>query len=186
MIKNTRNCYGWLAIGLHWLSAVIIIGLFSLGLWMVELDYYSEWYTTAPFYHKSIGVLLFVLTLFRLGWRVSQVSPQPIGRYWENIAAQLTHFGFYLIILGLFFSGYLISTADDRGIEIFNWFTLPSAGKLFNQQEDLAGQYHEWLAYSIIGLASIHTLAALKHHFIDKDQTFSRMLTPKKPHKENK
>lgn len=185
MIENSQNSYGWFSIGLHWLSAVIVIGMFALGLWMVELEYYSQWYKSAPFYHKSIGVLLVILTLLRLGWRFSQVSPQKIVKGWENIAAQFTHIVLYILIFGMFFSGYLISTADDREIAVFNWFTLPSSGKLFAQQEDLAGQFHEWIAYSLIGLASVHALGALKHHFIDNNQILSRMLNPKTPDKEN-
>lgn len=73
-------------------------------------------------------------------------------------------------------SGYLISTADERPIEVFGWFSVPSFGSFIDNQEDIAGTIHEWLAYVLIALASVHALAALKHHFIDKDNTLKRML----------
>ena len=184
MIKNSRASYGWLTIAIHWFSALVVIAMFAAGWWMVELDYYSTWYKTAPFYHKSVGIILVILTLFRLAWRFSQISPRKLGRTWEQLAAKATHIALYMLIFALFVSGYLISTADERGIEVFNWFTLPSAGKLFDGQADLAGTVHEWLAYTLIGLAILHALAALKHHFVDKDQTLSRMLRPITKYKE--
>lgn len=178
MIKNSRTSYGWPTIAIHWLSALVVVAMFAAGWWMVELDYYSTWYKTAPFYHKSVGILLVMVTLFRLAWRLSQFSPHKLGLKWEQQAAKITHIVLYLLIFALFCSGYLISTADERGIDVFNWFTLPSFGELFNAQADLAGIVHQWLAYTLIGLASLHALAALKHHFVDKDQTLSRMLSP--------
>ena len=76
MLRNTKANYGWVAIGLHWLVAFGVIGLFALGLWMVELSYYDPWYRNAPNIHKGIGVLLFLVMLGRLVWRL---VPAPAG-----------------------------------------------------------------------------------------------------------
>ena len=73
-------------------------------------------------------------------------------------------------------TGYLISTADGRGIEVFELITIPAYGAIIENQEDIAGLVHKWLAYLLIALASLHALAALKHHFIDKDNTLNRMI----------
>ena len=54
MFRNTKLSYGLIAIASHWLSAVAVIGLFAMGVWMVELTYYSPWYKTAPHWHKSV------------------------------------------------------------------------------------------------------------------------------------
>ena len=179
MLRNSSQQYGWLSILFHWLSAVIVIGMFALGWWMVDLNYYSPWYTDAPHYHKSVGILLIALTTARVAWKVSQTSPEAIGNKWEKKGAKMAHVLFYLLIFTMFFSGYLISTADNRGIEVFNWFTLGSIGRLFEDQADTAGFVHEYLAYTLIGLASLHALAAFKHHFINNDTTLVRMLTLK-------
>ena len=60
--------------------------------------------------------------------------------------------------------------------ELMYFFTVPSMGELFPNQEDTAGLIHEYLAYTIIGLTVLHAVGALKHHFIDKDDTLKRML----------
>ena len=82
----------------------------------------------------------------------------------------------YLLIFVIFSSGYLISTEDGRGIDVFTWFTVPSLGALFENQADIAGNIHFYAAWSLVIIASIHALAALKHHFINKDNTLRKML----------
>ena len=86
MLSNTKKRYGIVHVTLHWLVAMVVIGLFAVGFWMVELDYYNAWYRTAPFYHKSIGILLFGVMLFRLVWVLWQPKPAPIDTHkdWEN------------------------------------------------------------------------------------------------------
>ncbi|MEM5496346.1 cytochrome b [Paraglaciecola mesophila] len=185
MLKNSFQQYGWLSIAIHWLSAAVVIGMFAAGWWMVELSYYSPWYKDAPHYHKSVGILLMCLTVVRIIWKVSQETPKPLGKALEILAARATHALLYILIITLFVSGYLISTADNRGIDVFNWFSVAPIGKLFTNQEDLSGIVHEYVAYTLIALASLHGLAALKHHFINNDNTLVRMLTFKK-HKEKK
>ena len=177
-LKNSPNGYGWISIALHWLMALAVFGLFVLGYWMVDLDYYSEWYRQAPALHKSIGMTLFIVWMGRIVWRYTQMTPQVLATHksWEVKVAKLTHAFLYLLILLIMLSGYLISTADGRGIEVFSLFTVPSMGELIANQEDIAGDIHEWLAYIVIGLAVLHALAALKHHFIDKDQTLIRIV----------
>ena len=73
-------------------------------------------------------------------------------------------------------SGYLISTADGRAIEVFGLISVPALGSLVENQEDIAGVFHKYAAYLLVTLAIMHALAAVKHHFIDKDQTLKRMI----------
>ena len=54
-MKSEVKNYNLVARGVHWVSAIVIIGMFAVGLWMVDLTYYSEWYKTAPHWHKSVG-----------------------------------------------------------------------------------------------------------------------------------
>lgn len=177
-MRNSNSSWGWTSIILHWLSALTVIGLFALGWWMVDLDYYSEWYRDAPHLHKSIGILLALATLLRLLQRFKKARPEALGKAWEVKLSHLTHGLMYILLLAIFTSGYLISTADARGIDVFNWFTVPGFGELVENQEDLAGEVHEWLAWSLIGFVVLHALAAIKHHIIDKDKTLTRMLKP--------
>lgn len=161
---------------IHWLSALTVFGMFSVGLWMMDLSYYSEWYRTAPHWHKSVGLLLAALTLFRVIWKLVTPSPSIEGTWLEKVAAKLMHGFLYINLFVLFVSGYLISTADGRGIDVFNWFTLPGAGSLFNQQSDIAGMIHLYAAWILIVMVLLHALAALKHHFINKDNTLQKMI----------
>lgn len=167
--------YNKIAKTVHWISAVVVIGMFAVGWWMVDLNYYSEWYQTAPHWHKSIGILLVFLTLFRLLWKLLTKSPAIEGSKLEKVAAKSAHNLMYLLLFVLFISGYLISTEDGRPISVFGWFDVPGLGKFFENQADLSGQVHFYVACVLIGLASVHALAALKHHFIDKDNTLRKM-----------
>lgn len=161
---------------LHWISALLIISLFSLGLWMVDLSYTSEWYKIAPHWHKSIGLCLFAVTFFRLFWKITTKTPAIEGKIWEKSAAKLVHRLLYILLFSMFISGYMISTADGRAITVFNWFSVPGLGSIVENQEDIAGSVHYYLAFSMIGCTCLHVLAALKHHFINKDNTLSKMI----------
>ncbi|MCL1089978.1 cytochrome b [Shewanella profunda] len=178
MFRNSKLAYGIPAIVIHWISALVVIGLFAVGVWMVELTYYSAWYKTAPHLHKSVGILLLAVTIFRLVWRLVNPKPAPEASHkpWEKTAAHLAHFVIYVLLFVIMIAGILISTADGRGIWVFDWFELPGLGLLFENQADIAGDIHQYAAYSLIALVVIHAAGALKHHFIDKDTTLLRMI----------
>jgi len=177
MLKNTENKYGIIAKTLHWISALTVLGLFVVGYWMVDLTYYSEWYKTAPLWHKSIGVLLLIASLFRLFWRFYSPAPKAITSHSKQVklSSSLAHIAIYILLFTLMTSGYLISTADGRGIAVFNWFSVPTLGEIFSEQADIAGLIHKYVAYALIALSLLHAVAAVKHHVIDKDDTLKRM-----------
>ncbi len=176
--KNSTTHFGLIAIALHWLVALTVFGLFALGLWMTELDYYDSWYKQGPWLHKSIGILLFFTLLFRISWRL--FTPPPVGlsshKQWEVKISHVIQLLLYLLLLLIMLSGYLISTADNRSIDVFNWFSIPASITSIPNQADVAGWVHLVLASSVIGLVTLHAAAALKHHFVDKDQTLKRII----------
>lgn len=178
MWRNTEFSYGVIAISLHWIVAIIVIGLFILGLWMVDLNYYDPWYRRAPDLHKSIGVSLFVIMIFRLLWRWGNKKPQPLpgNSHLVQRFSKIIHSLLYLLIFIVMFSGYLISTADGRSIEVFGIVSIPATIKGIEQQEDIAGIVHLIVAIILISLSGLHAMAALKHHFINRDRTFLRII----------
>ncbi len=178
MWRNTADTYGLVAVLLHWLIAAVVVGLFALGLWMVELTYYDTWYRRAPELHKGIGVMLLLTLLLRLGWRLvnPRPRPEPGQSALEQRIARLTHRLLYLLPLLVMTSGYLISTADGRPLDVFGLFSVPATLTGLPSQADLAGDVHLVLAIALVTLAAVHALAALKHHFIDRDATLLRML----------
>lgn len=176
MLKNTITKYGLISTYIHWITAVMVFALFGVGFWMVDLNYYSEWNKTAPYYHKAFGLILLLITLFRIGWKVKNIVPKELGENKiEKRLAKIAHLTLYGLLLVIMCSGYLISTADGLGIDFFNIVTIPSAGRLFEHQEDIAGNVHEIAAYILMAMVGLHALAALKHHFIDKDDTVKRI-----------
>ncbi|MGB1467031.1 MAG: cytochrome b [Alcanivorax nanhaiticus] len=177
-LRNDSQRYGWISISLHWLVAITVIGLFALGLWMVDLGYYDAWYRKGPDIHRSVGLLLFAVMLLRLLWRVFAPLPDalPTHQRREVLLAHLAHWGLYGLLFVAIVSGYLISSADGSSISVFGWFAIPSVTGHRSGLEDIAGDIHEIAVWGIIVLASLHALAALKHHIFDRDDTLRRML----------
>lgn len=176
--KNTSTQFGHISILIHWLVALTVYGMFALGLWMVSLNYYDAWYHKAPEIHKSIGFVLFLLMVFRVLWRFISPPPKPLDSYSNlvKISSTLVQFSLYLLLFGILFSGYLISTADGQPISIFGYFDIPAIWSDEGMQADNAGVIHLYLAWTLIIVSILHAIAALKHHLIDGDVTLKRML----------
>jgi cytochrome b561 len=182
---NTKTSYGIVAIVLHWLMAIVILGTFGLGWYMVELTYYDKLYKTLPFIHKSIGISLALVFIIRVGWKLINPVPESIPSLsqFEKVSSKLVHLTFYGLITLIVISGYLISTADNSSISVFDLFEVPATITEIPEQEDTAGLVHKILTYSLIGLVVLHAAAALKHHFVNRDDTLRRMLGVKLAHK---
>ena len=179
MLKNTENVYGLIAIIFHWLMAISIFSLFGLGLYMVELTYYDAWYKGSLDLHKNIGMTLFVALMLRIVWRAVNITPKSADESASTIEVKAAHYGhlaLYGLMAILMISGYLISTADGRAIDVFGLISIPALPISFANQEDIVGNIHEILAWTLILLSAGHALAALKHHFINKNNTLVRML----------
>ena len=177
-LRNTPESYGWVGIGLHWLVTLTVFSLFGLGLYMVDLSYYDPLYKILPDWHRSIGLTLLAVVLVRLGWRWWTPAPRPHAGHTalEKRMAALAHGALYLLVFCMITTGYLISTANGQGIDVFGLFTISSITGEVDGMEDWAGLVHYWVAWSLIGLAALHALGAIKHHFIDRDDTLLRML----------
>ncbi|WP_343644865.1 cytochrome b [Enterobacter sp.] len=177
-LRNSATRYGIISMMFHWIFALAVYAMFGLGLWMVTLSYYDGWYHQAPELHKSIGVLLMMGLVVRLIWR--HISPPPPAPRTHGKLTRLgatgAHLALYALLFAILISGYLISTADGKPIDVFGLFELPATLADAGSQADTAGVVHLWLAWSVVILSVLHGLAALKHHFIDKDDTLKRML----------
>ena len=170
--------YDGLSIGLHWLIALLTIILFASGLWMVELDYYDKWYYTVPWWHKGIGFITAMLVVFRFIWQYFRHSPSPIltTARWQSLLAGLVHGVMNLLLVSLLISGYLIVTVKGDPLSVFDWFSIPALSVDETFWSEYAGRLHLWAAWTVIGIACLHLTAALKHHYIDRDITLTRML----------
>ena len=93
-----------------------------------------------------------------------------------RVASKLGHLALYGLLLAVIVAGYLISTADGEPISVFGWFSVPATLSGLPDQADVAGEIHLYLAWALVVFAVLHALAALKHHFVDRDPTLKRML----------
>jgi cytochrome b561 len=179
-IKNTEDRYGTIAILFHWSMAFLVMGLAALGLYMVTLPDvgFNTKKVTLVLYHKEFGVLVFVLLATRLAWRVTHILPRLVEHMpdWQQIAARFVHLAFYALLFALPMTGCLMSSAAGIPVSFFGFFMLPD---FVHRDDDLFQQYmavHKWLGYVLILFIFIHAGAALRHHFVSKDDTLRKML----------
>jgi len=181
MLKDSRSGYGLLSIAIHWISALLILFLFGLGIYMVDLGYYDDWYHEGPELHISVGLVVLLLMLVRVIWRIANPTPLEFSaKRAQNLAAKFVKLGLYAFIFIVLISGYLITTAEGQPASMFNLIKFPVLTELSSQNVDLAGAVHEYLAWGIVLLVVFHVAGALLHHFVIRDRTLVRMLKPVK------
>jgi len=191
------NRYTKVAVLLHWLIALGIFGMFALGWYMSDLPKEApkqiaydlfDWgvYTwqlaeeASPrtFYfnlHKSIGVTILALVIIRVLWRITHKPPALLASYknWERKLANGAHHLLYLLMVVLPLSGVLMALNSKYGIK---WFGMSfMAGTDNKPARDFWVGAHETIGIVLLLVVVIHILGALKHKFIDKDETLSRM-----------
>jgi cytochrome b561 len=162
---------------LHWLIAVLLLGLLGLGFYMHDLPLSPEKLKLYS-WHKWAGVTVFLLVIVRLAWRVTHRPPplpsgMPRVQQW---AAHAGHFVLYLLMLAIPLSGWLMSSA--KGFQTV-WFGVLPLPDLVGKDLVLGDQLltvHQVLNLALIAVVIGHIGAALKHHFVDKDDVLTRML----------
>lgn len=178
---NTSRSWGWVARLLHWVMALMIVGIWLLGRTMVALPNTAlmqkfEYYQL----HKSLGLTVLALGLLRLAWRALNRTPALPAQApaWERHAAHVSHVLLYLLILLIPVSGYLMASASTLGIPTlyFKLFQVPHLLGPNARAEAAFKWIHVQLGWLLAGLLAIHAAAALKHHFIDRDAVLSRMI----------
>jgi cytochrome b561 len=185
MLTNSEKRYGNVAVTLHWLIALAIIGMLILGKYMADLPNSDPSKFDLIQLHKSFGISILALSVLRLVWRlVNKVPPLPAQMpTWERYAAHASHFLLYVLMIGIPLSGWAMVSASPLGIPTI-WFGqfeiphLPGLQGLADQRatEDQLKEVHELLGNLMIALLLIHVGAALKHHLWDRDDVLTRML----------
>ncbi len=169
------------AILLHWLLAVVVLGLFGMGLYMTDLPF-SPQRLKLYNWHKWAGMSFLILSLLRLVWRLAHRPPALPAEVsqampsWQTRAYHATHHLLYGLFFAVPVAGWAYSSAAGFPIVLFGQLPLPD---LLAVNKDLAEQIkplHEWLAFALVGLAGLHIAAALKHHWLDRDGLLLRML----------
>jgi cytochrome b561 len=196
-MKQTPSHYTKTAIILHWLIAIFIALMFVLGWYMAELpkeapkqmayDLFdlgvytwqaAEEISPRTFYfnlHKSLGLTVLALIILRILWRITHTPPAALSSYKaiEKKVATATHHSLYLLMLAVPLTGLTMAINSKYGVK---WFGIDLIAGLDNKPvRDFFECTHEFVGIVLLVLIGIHLLGALKHKFIDKDETMSRM-----------
>lgn len=165
------------AIAFHWLVALFIFAAFALGLYMADLAL-SPQKLRLYSYHKWLGVTIFMLVLARLAWRLSHPVPAlPVTLpRWQNVASKITHVALYALMVVIPLSGWLYSSAAGVQTVYLGLLPLPNLVVPDKALATLLRGVHWSLNVTLFVIFCVHTGAALKHHFIDRDGVLARML----------
>lgn len=167
---------------LHWIIAMCFIALTAVGIYMAN----TETWMLYPL-HKSMGIILFVVILLRVGWRIKQGWPTPAGQY-QKIEQRLSKITHWILLLGTVampITGMFYSGMSGHGFDVFGWTLVKSnydpqnQGQVIPHSELLSAiseQAHEIIGYTLTLAIGLHIIGACKHHFLDKDRTLLRML----------
>jgi cytochrome b561/polyisoprenoid-binding protein YceI len=179
--------YATIAIVLHWIIALAIVIQVSLA-WRFGGDHSPTGFALTQL-HKSIGVTILFLSLIRLGWRLANPPPpEPAGlSAWERVLSLAVHWGFYVIMIGMPLTGWIMVSASKTQIPtilfgVVPWPNIPGMAGLApaakHMWRSLGENGHGLLAWGVYGLLALHMAGALKHQFFDRDAPILPRMAP--------
>jgi cytochrome b561 len=167
--------YNVVARALHWIIAILI--LFNLWLGFAHDSLPRQWQVMPV--HKSVGLTVLSLTLLRILWRLTY-KPPPLPAQmpgWEKLTANATHLAFYIFMMVMPLTGWIMSSAGNRPLYWFFLFDVPKFGvSKGDAVVAFSAETHEIVGFLWAALIALHVAAALRHHFILKDNVLRRML----------
>jgi len=169
--------YGAVAQAFHWVIAALIVTQFALAHLAVDLPVGARKLDLLT-RHKSFGMTVLMLAILRLLWRLNNPPPAlpPAMTSRERLAARSTHIAFYVLLSAMPLTGWMMSSAKNYSVSWFGLFTWPNLIGRSQSAFKLLQTTHHALSDVLLAIAVLHILAALKHHFWDKDDVLLRML----------
>ncbi len=173
----TPTRYTPAAITFHWIVAALILFNLCFGLYTVGLPLSPQKLRFFSF-HKWIGITIFVLASARLLWRLFHPAPAlPAAmKPWEAMAAHVSHVLLYILFFAAPLTGWLFSSASGFQTVYLGVLPIPDLLQKNKELADVLRALHRWINYSMAAVIVVHAAAALKHHFIDRDDVLVRML----------
>src|SRR6056300_2022226 len=171
-ILNNNHTYGLVSIFFHWLMALILIVNFILGL---NLEYNFQYYYEVLMLHNSLGILIFLLAIFRVCWRWINIRPEPLSS--KKILIKLAtfiHILFYVIFFVMPLSGYLLTNLQGDIVNFFGTH-LPEILERNRDIKRVVHSIHDLLGNVILAMLALHVVGALYHHYWLKDNTLKRI-----------
>ena len=161
---------------LHWLVALAIIGMLAFG-------QIFEDYPPGPdkdvllAWHSSLGMLVLVLGLVRLVWRLAEGLPEPVSAaaHWQDRLGKVIHLFLLVAVVLMPLSGLVTMLGHGRAVDVLGRLSIGPMAPSHTLAE--AGEIvHAILSKLMIVAIGLHAVAALKHHYLDRDATLARML----------
>jgi cytochrome b561 len=174
-IPNAR--YGAPAISLHWLAGVLIVFNLAFGFYLVDLPLSPQKLRFFS-YHKWVGVTVLLLSAARLAWRLGHPPPTlpPAMRPWEVRLAHASHLLLYFLFFAAPLSGWLFSSANGFQTVYLGVLPIPDLLPKNKALAEILKLTHHAINYALAAVVALHAAAALKHHFIDRDDVLLRMV----------
>ena len=180
-IKDTNIRYGYISMLNHWLGVTLMLSLLLFG-WSME-EYESQWAEiSSSELHISMGISLLLLTIIRFAWRTTNTTPPYPAAMpdWQKRVSRLMKYSLYATMIALSITGWILVNADGQTVSVFGLFNMPDIAPRSYGLEEMMEETHEVLVSVFLFLAGMHILAAIKHHFFDKDYVLTSMLPRKK------
>ncbi len=178
-LRNSPTTFGLVSRITHWGTAVLVLCLVPMGLFVSVLPGGSDDRAMFLAAHQSLGLVILVLSAFRLIWLVASPAPHPNldAPQWERSAARGVHIALYVLILAFPLSGALMNLARRDSIDIFGWQAIASFGPAPGLAWSMTLLHNALLPFAFYGVIFFHIGAVIKHHFLDrKTMDVRRML----------
>ena len=175
-LRATATTWGAVTRLFHWGMLALFITNISIGYYMTGLPLGARKLQIYAL-HKSIGLTLLGLAALRLLWRLGERRPAPAPMpAWQATAADAIHALLYALMFAIPLTGWLYNSAAGFPLQWFRLVNLPALCATNPTLKPFAKEAHETAVAILITLASLHAVAALKHHFVDRDGTLRAML----------
>jgi len=184
MNSTSTTRYSPVAMALHWILAIALVAIFSVGVYMADLPF-SPQRLKLYNWHKWAGVTILALSVVRLAWRLTHTPPPLPGKVlaampgWQTAAYHATHVALYALFFIVPLVGWAYSSAAGFPIVLFGVLPLPDLVSADKALAELIMPWHEISAFALAGLVVLHVAAAIKHQLVDRDGLMQRMLPGK-------
>ncbi len=161
---------------LHWLIAFAVLGMLCVGFFLDDIP--EQYQATAYMLHKSTGLTILMLMIIRFIWiHASGKPPLPATtKLWERVLTRIVQYSFYVLLIMMPLSGWIMSVAAGRIPVYFGLFKVPFPGIEENKSlAEFMVSSHVTIAWIIIAFIVLHVAGALKHHFINRDDVLRSM-----------
>ncbi|MGH9915936.1 MAG: cytochrome b [Pyrinomonadaceae bacterium] len=174
--SRPRMHYDHATIAFHWLTALLVVGLFASAQIWNQLERGTWLRKDLQSIHISFGILLAVTIVLRIVWRIANRGDlPPAASGLQEIAAKLVHMVLYILLCLQVVLGFLFRWAQGEPLTFFGLFSIPHFFTVDPAMRSTFGEMHNLVAWTIIVLAGLHAVAALMHHYVLKDRVLVRM-----------